>query len=83
MRAIQKSGRFKKLADEVLKFVDSSKPKRLIVDLRQNTGGDLKKDATAISLIKEARRYYHASEGAYMSSSDAPSTSKKPMATAI
>ncbi|MCI0390056.1 MAG: S41 family peptidase [Acidobacteria bacterium] len=44
---------FKRSADELLKQVDATQPKRLVLDVRQNEGGDLKKGRYLLAGLKK------------------------------
>jgi hypothetical protein len=43
LRGYPQTDSFKSIADDLLKLVEASSPKRIIVDVRQNTGGDFYK----------------------------------------
>lgn len=44
---------FKRISDDLLKLIDSSQPKRLVIDVRQNTGGDFNKGRYLLAGLKK------------------------------
>lgn len=53
MRGYPETEAYKQTADALLKLIDSFKPKRLVIDVRQNTGGDLKKGRYLLAGLKK------------------------------
>ena len=53
LRGYPETNTFKRIADVLLKSVDASPPKRLVIDLRQNTGGDFNKGRYLLSGLKK------------------------------
>lgn len=53
LRGYPETNSFKSIADDLLKSVDASPPKRLVIDVRQNTGGDFNKGRYLLSGLKK------------------------------
>lgn len=53
LRGYPETDDIKRIADELLKQVDATKPKRLVLDVRQNEGGDLKKGRYLLAGLKK------------------------------
>ncbi|HVF09442.1 MAG TPA: hypothetical protein VNA16_01490 [Abditibacteriaceae bacterium] len=53
LRGYPEASTFKRLADDLLKSVDASPPGRLVIDVRQNTGGDFNKGRYLLSGLKK------------------------------
>ncbi|MDQ3750259.1 MAG: S41 family peptidase [Acidobacteriota bacterium] len=53
LRGYPETNAFKRTADDLLKSVDASSPKRLVIDVRQNTGGDFNKGRYLLSGLKK------------------------------
>ena len=49
LRGYPETNTFKRIADDLLKSVKASPPKRLVIDVRQNTGGDFNKGRYLLS----------------------------------
>ncbi|HVQ39468.1 MAG TPA: hypothetical protein VMS31_18155 [Pyrinomonadaceae bacterium] len=57
LRGYPETNTFKRIADDLLKLIDASPPKRLVVDVRQNTGGDLNKGRCLLSGLKKREAF--------------------------
>lgn len=53
LRGYPETKSFRGIADDLLKSVDASPPKRLVIDVRQNTGGDFNKGRYLLSGLKK------------------------------
>jgi hypothetical protein len=53
LRGYPETNAFKQIADDLLKSIDASPPKRLVIDVRQNTGGDFNKGRYLLSGLKK------------------------------
>ncbi len=53
LRGYPDTNAFKRIADDLLKLIDASPPKRLVIDVRQNTGGDFNKGRYLLSGLKK------------------------------
>jgi hypothetical protein len=53
LRGYPETNTFKRISDDVLKLIDTSQPKRLVIDVRQNTGGDFNKGRYLLAGLKK------------------------------
>ena len=59
LRGYPETNTFRRIADDLLKVVDASLPKRLVIDVRQNTGGDFNKGRYLLSGLKKREAFRH------------------------
>jgi len=53
LRGYPETSTFKRISDDLLKLVNTSQPKRLVIDARQNTGGDFNKGRYLLAGLKK------------------------------
>lgn len=53
LRGYPETNTFKRISDDLLKLIDTSHPKRLVIDVRQNTGGDFNKGRYLLAGLKK------------------------------
>ncbi|HEX8290053.1 MAG TPA: hypothetical protein VF556_18885 [Pyrinomonadaceae bacterium] len=53
LKGYPETSAFKRISDDLLKLVDASSPKRLVIDVRQNTGGDFNKGRYLLAGLKK------------------------------
>ena len=58
-RGYPETSTFKRISDDLLKMIDTSQPKRLVVDVRQNTGGDFNKGRYLLAGLKKRDTFRH------------------------
>ncbi len=57
LRGYPDSNDFKRTADDLLKWIDAAKPKRLVLDVRHNEGGDMKKGRYLLAGLKKRKGF--------------------------
>ena len=58
LRGYPETNTFKRIADDLLKSVEASPPKRLVIDVRQNTGGDFNKGRYLLSGLMKLEAFH-------------------------
>jgi hypothetical protein len=59
LRGYPEANAFKRISDDLLKLVDTSQAKRLVIDVRQNTGGDFNKGRYLLAGLKKRDTFHN------------------------